>query len=153
MGLHGPALIGLPLLLTYRLSMDGSSGRRSRDRRERSGSAPGMAHCCFWWKARRETKTSTVTGRKEKANKDWVASLAKIFKRPILIEIWDRRFAYFDPKFEFNFVDCLDKAAALTTVQIDHENSKRYGIEYTDNDNRRKHPLILHCSPPGAIPA
>ncbi len=88
---------------------------------------------------------------KEKANKDWVASLAKLFRRPILIEMWDRRFAYFDPKFEFNFVDCLDKAAALTTVQIDHENGKRYNILYTDKDNKRKHPLILHCSPPGAI--
>ncbi len=88
---------------------------------------------------------------KDKTNKDWVASLARIFRRPIMIEIWDRRFAYFDPKFEFNFVDCLDKAAALTTVQIDHENGKRYNIQYTDKDNKRKHPIILHCSPPGAI--
>jgi threonyl-tRNA synthetase len=84
-------------------------------------------------------------------NKEFVISLAKIFGRPVLIEMWNFRYAYFDPKFEFNFVDALDKASALSTVQIDHENAKRFGIKYTDEDNKRKYPLILHCSPPGGI--
>jgi threonyl-tRNA synthetase len=86
-----------------------------------------------------------------KANRDFVVSLAKLFGKPVLIEMWNFRFAYFDPKFEFNFVDALDKASALTTVQIDHENAERYGIRYTDEDNARKLPVILHCSPSGAI--
>jgi threonyl-tRNA synthetase len=84
-------------------------------------------------------------------NKEFVISLAKLFGRPVLIEIWNFRYAYFDPKFEFNFVDALDKASALSTVQIDHENAKRFDIKYTDEDNKRKYPLILHCSPPGGI--
>ena len=64
-----------------------------------------------------------------KTNKKFVESLARLLDRPILIEMWNKRFAYFDPKFEFNVVDTLNKAGALTTVQIDHENAKRYGIE------------------------
>ena len=86
-----------------------------------------------------------------KSNRDFVVELAKLVKKPILIEMWNRRYAYFDPKFEFNFVDALDKASALATVQIDHENSKRYGITYTDADNKKKHPYVLHCSPSGSL--
>jgi threonyl-tRNA synthetase len=84
-------------------------------------------------------------------NKDFVASLVKLVKRPALIEVWSFRYAYFDPKFEFNFVDNLDKASALSTVQIDHENASRYGIVYIDEHNEKKHPLILHCSPSGSL--
>ncbi len=84
-------------------------------------------------------------------NKDFVAGLAKIAKKPVLIEMWDRRFAYFVLKFEFNFVDSTEKASALSTVQIDVENAERYGIEFMDSDNKRKKPVILHASHSGAI--
>lgn len=86
-----------------------------------------------------------------KQNKDFIIALVKVVKTPVLIEMWNYRYAYFDPKFEFNFVDALDKASALSTVQIDHENAERYGIVYTDENGKKKHPLVLHCSPSGAI--
>ena len=86
-----------------------------------------------------------------KQNKNFIISLVKRFGKPFLIEMWNYRYAYFDPKFEFNFVDALDKASALSTVQIDHENAKRYGITYVDEKGKEQHPLILHCSPSGAI--
>jgi threonyl-tRNA synthetase len=84
-------------------------------------------------------------------DKKFVVGLAKMLKRPILIEMWNTRFAYFDPKFEFNFVDSLGKAAALSTVQLDHENGRRFNIKYIDKDNSAKHPYILHMSPSGAV--
>jgi threonyl-tRNA synthetase len=65
--------------------------------------------------------------------------------------MWDTRFFYFVLKFEFNFVDALAKASALSTVQIDVENAERYGINYIDTDGVAKKPVILHCSPSGAI--
>ena len=58
---------------------------------------------------------------------------------------------YFILKFEFNFVDMSDKASALSTDQIDIENGERYDIKFTDKDGTQKYPLILHCSPSGAI--
>lgn len=82
----------------------------------------------------------------KKENRDFIISLAKLTGRPILIERWDRRYAYFDPKFEFNFVDLMNRAAALSTTQIDHENAQRYGIKYMDKDNTQKFPLILHST-------
>jgi threonyl-tRNA synthetase len=65
--------------------------------------------------------------------------------------MWDERFFYFILKYEFNFVDNLDKASALSTDQIDIENAERYGISYVDENGEKKTPLILHCSPSGAI--
>ncbi|MEM1550908.1 MAG: threonine--tRNA ligase, partial [Candidatus Bathyarchaeia archaeon] len=84
-------------------------------------------------------------------NKDFVVSLVRLFGKPALVEIWEERFFYFILKWEFNFIDNLDKASALSTDQIDVENAKRYGITYVDEKGERRNPLILHCSPSGAI--
>jgi threonyl-tRNA synthetase len=84
-------------------------------------------------------------------NREFVHSLVDVLKKPILIEMWDHRFFYFVLKFEFNFVDALDKASALSTVQIDVENAERYGITFVDSDGKEKHPYILHCSVSGAV--
>ncbi len=86
-----------------------------------------------------------------KENAEWLSKFPKLIGKPVLIERWSFRYAYFDPKFEFNVLDSGDRAAALSTVQVDHENGKTFGIFYTDADNKRKNPLILHCSPSGAI--
>jgi threonyl-tRNA synthetase len=84
-------------------------------------------------------------------NREFVEGLVGIVNKPVLIEMWEERFFYFVLKFEFNFVDALDKASALSTVQIDVENAERYDINYTDADGSLKRPIILHCSPSGAI--
>jgi len=85
------------------------------------------------------------------SNRDFIVSLVKIFGKPALVEMWEERFFYFVLKWEFNFIDNLDKASALSTDQIDVENAERYGIYYVDEKGERKTPLILHCSPSGAI--
>ncbi|MBX5320854.1 MAG: threonine--tRNA ligase [Candidatus Bathyarchaeota archaeon] len=84
-------------------------------------------------------------------NKDFIVSLAKIFGKPVLVEMWKEPFFYFRLKWDFNFVDNQDKAAALSTDQIDVENAKRYDITYVDEKGERHYPLILHCSPSGAV--
>ena len=86
-----------------------------------------------------------------KEKKDFIIDLVKKIGKPILVEMWDERIFYFILKFEFNFVDMSDKASALSTDQIDIENGERYDIKFTDKDGQMKHPLILHCSPSGAI--
>jgi len=85
------------------------------------------------------------------ANKDFVNLLVSRFGRPVIVEIWKERFFYFTLKWEFNFIDNLNKASALSTDQIDVENGKRYQIEFVDEDGIKKNPIILHNSPSGAI--
>jgi threonyl-tRNA synthetase len=84
-------------------------------------------------------------------HKDFIAELARTFGKPILAEVWNERFFYFILKWDLNFVDNQDKAAALSTDQIDVENAKRYEITYVDEKGEKQYPLILHCSPSGAI--
>jgi len=84
-------------------------------------------------------------------NKDFILSLVKLHDKPVLVEMWEKQFFYFIFKYEPNFVDNQDKASALSTDQLDVENAKRYEITYTDAEGNKKLPLILHCSPSGAI--
>lgn len=84
-------------------------------------------------------------------NKEFIYELVKSFGKPVLAEMWDERFFYFVLKWEFNFIDGQRKAAALSTDQIDVENAKQYNITYVDEDGVEKYPIILHCSPSGAI--
>ncbi|MDG6907216.1 MAG: threonine--tRNA ligase [Nitrososphaerota archaeon] len=86
-----------------------------------------------------------------KENKEFIASIIKLHGRPALVEMWKERFFYFVLKWEFNFIDNLDKASALSTDQIDIENAERYGITYVDEEGKKQTPLILHNSPSGAI--
>ncbi|MDW0257946.1 MAG: threonine--tRNA ligase, partial [Nitrososphaeraceae archaeon] len=84
-------------------------------------------------------------------NKKFIKEFAARMKKPILVEIWKERFFYFIVKWEFNFVDSMGKAAALSTDQIDVENGERYNIEFVDSDGEKKYPIILHNSPSGAV--
>jgi threonyl-tRNA synthetase len=84
-------------------------------------------------------------------NKSAVEELVKKHGRPVLVEMWKEKFFYFVLKWEFNFVDGLGKASALSTDQIDVENGDRYGIDFVDENNVKQHPIILHNSPSGAI--
>ncbi len=84
-------------------------------------------------------------------NKDFARELARLVGKPILVELWEERFFYFVMKFEFSVNDALNKAATLSTVQIDVENTERFDISYIDEKSEPKHPLLLHASISGGI--
>jgi len=84
-------------------------------------------------------------------NKELILDMVKKLDKPVLVEMWKERFFYFVLKWEFNFIDNLGKASALSTDQIDVENGERYGIEFVDENNTTVNPIILHNSPSGAI--
>jgi threonyl-tRNA synthetase len=84
-------------------------------------------------------------------NKDFIKQISLKIKKPILVEMWKEKFFYFILKWEFNYIDNLGKASALSTDQIDVENALRYGITFIDENGDKKHPIILHNSPSGAI--
>ena len=84
-------------------------------------------------------------------HRDTVNQLVREHGRPVLVEMWKQKFFYFVLKWEFNYIDDLGKASAMSTDQIDVENGSRYGIEFVDEDNRPQNPIILHNSPSGAV--
>ncbi|MEW6328672.1 MAG: threonine--tRNA ligase [Candidatus Micrarchaeota archaeon] len=86
-----------------------------------------------------------------KKNKEWYLEMVRALDRPVMLEIFDVRYAYFITKFEFNFVDALDKASALSTVQIDVENAETYDLNYVDEKGKKRRPVLLHASISGSI--
>jgi len=84
-------------------------------------------------------------------NKELIKQMISKVGKPVLVEMWKEKFFYFVLKWEFNFIDNLGKASALSTDQIDVENGKRYGITFTDEKNEQRHSIILHNSPSGAV--
>jgi threonyl-tRNA synthetase len=97
-----------------------------------------------------ETAVRFVKGFYEQ-NKEFAVSLAKTVGSPVLVEMWEQQSFYFVMKFEFNFNDTVNKAFALSTVQIDTQNPESFGIQYTASDGSRRHPYLLHASLSGAI--
>lgn len=84
-------------------------------------------------------------------NKELITDMVKKNGRPVLVEMWKEKFFYFVLKWEFNYIDNLGKASALSTDQIDVENAKRYNITFVDEQNKPQYPIILHNSPSGAV--
>ena len=84
-------------------------------------------------------------------NKAWFHEMVELIDRPVMLELFDKRYAYFVCKFEFNVIDQQKKAAALSTVQIDVENATRFDIKYVNEEGEEKRPFILHTSLSGAI--
>jgi threonyl-tRNA synthetase len=85
------------------------------------------------------------------SNKDFMQKVVDRVGKPVLIEVFEERYAYFIFKGEWNVVDAQKKAGCLGTVQIDVENGERFNITYIDEDGKEKYPLILHTSPSGAV--
>ncbi len=84
-------------------------------------------------------------------NRDFITQMVEKWNKPVLVEMWDKRFFYFIFKYEWDFVDASGKASALNTDQLDVENAERYGITYVGADGKEHHPYILHQSPSGGI--
>jgi len=84
-------------------------------------------------------------------NKEFYKEMVRRLGRPVLVEMFDKRYAYFITKFEFNVIDAQAKAAALSTVQIDVENADTYDLTYVDADGTRKRPILMHTSVSGSV--
>jgi threonyl-tRNA synthetase len=109
---------------------------------------------CYEWMTMLELDfETTFRAQKEffQENREWYMGMIQKVGKPVLIELFDIRYAYFITKFEFNFVDLAGKASALSTVQIDVENSETYELGYTSREGKKEQFLILHTSISGSI--
>jgi len=79
-------------------------------------------------------------------NKEWFVELLNIVNKPALIELLPEMKHYWIVKHEFQFIDSVGGSAQLSTIQLDVEDSKRYGIFYADADGEKKGCIILHSS-------
>jgi threonyl-tRNA synthetase len=79
-------------------------------------------------------------------NRDFIASLLKRIGKPALIELLPERRHYWVMKHELQAIDSVGGNAQLATVQLDVEDSERYGIFYVDERGEKRGCIILHSS-------
>ena len=80
-------------------------------------------------------------------HKDFFIRVATELGQPALVQLLPERKHYWALKNEFQYVDSVGKNFQLSTVQIDVEDSERYGITYTDVDGSERGCIIVHSSP------
>jgi len=59
--------------------------------------------------------------------------------------------AFYGPKIDFHIKDSLGREWQCATLQLDFAMPERFELEYTDKDNKRKRPIMLHRTIYGAI--
>lgn len=79
-------------------------------------------------------------------NRGFIAGLLKRIEKPALIELLPEMKHYWVMKHEFQEVDSVGGNAQLATVQLDIEDSERYGIFYVDERGGKRGCIILHSS-------
>ncbi len=75
-----------------------------------------------------------------------ILELLRHAEKPALIELLGEAKHYWVIKSEHQAIDSIGGNAQLCTVQLDVEDSERYGIYYTDIDGERKGCTIIHTS-------
>lgn len=52
--------------------------------------------------------------------------------------------AFYGPKINFHIIDSLGRTWQTSTIQLDFALPERFQLEYTDKDDKRKRPIMLH---------
>jgi threonyl-tRNA synthetase len=77
--------------------------------------------------------------------------LAKVEKKPILLNFVPEGVYYWVLNVEYNIIDDLDRPREIGTFQIDIGNAKRFGIAYTDEKGEKQFPVIIHTAVIGGL--
>jgi len=59
--------------------------------------------------------------------------------------------AFYGPKLDFMIKDAIGRRWQLGTIQVDYNLPKRFNLEYTDEDNQKKTPVMIHRAPFGSL--
>jgi threonyl-tRNA synthetase len=78
--------------------------------------------------------------------KPMLIRVLKHAKKPALIELLRGAKHYWVCKSEHQAIDSVGGNAQLCTVQLDVEDSERYGIKYVDKNGKKKGCIIVHSS-------
>ena len=59
--------------------------------------------------------------------------------------------AFYGPKLDFMVKDAIGREWQLGTIQVDYSLPERFKLEYTDRDNNKKRPVMIHRAPFGSM--
>ncbi len=78
--------------------------------------------------------------------KPHILEMLRHVNKPALIEILPKMKHYWAMKHEFQFIDKSEGTGQISTVQLDVEDSARYGIYYVAEKGEKKPGIIIHTS-------
>jgi len=59
--------------------------------------------------------------------------------------------AFYGPKIDFHLKDSLGRTWQCGTIQVDFSMPERFDLEYTDKDNKKKRPVMIHRTIYGSL--
>ena len=78
--------------------------------------------------------------------KSHILDMLRYVNKPALIEILPKMKHYWAMKHEFQFIDKSEGSGQISTVQLDVEDSARYGIYYVAENGEKRPGIIIHTS-------
>ncbi|MCB5188060.1 threonine--tRNA ligase [Methylobacillus caricis] len=97
------------------------------------------------------TRPEKRVGSDEAWDKAEESLAAALRQNDLEYEIQPGEGAFYGPKIEFTLKDSLGRLWQCGTIQLDPNLPERLGAEYVDEDNTRKHPVMLHRAIVGSM--
>ena len=72
-------------------------------------------------------------------------------KRKVKYKVNEGDGAFYGPKIDFHLNDSLGRIWQCGTIQVDFAMPERFGLEYTDKDNKKKRPIMIHRAIYGSL--
>ena len=89
------------------------------------------------------------------SDEDWARSEAAIVEackeKGLNAKIEYGEAAFYGPKLDFMIKDAIGRRWQLGTIQVDYNLPKRFKLEYTDEDNTKKTPVMIYRAPFGSM--
>ena len=84
-------------------------------------------------------------------NKDLFIEMARVEKKPLLLNFVPEGQYYWVLNVEYNIIDDLDRPREIGTFQIDVGNAQRFDIHYANEKGEREYPVIIHTAVIGGL--
>lgn len=84
-------------------------------------------------------------------HKQYFMELARLEKKPILLNFVPDGIYYWVLNIEYHIIDELDRPREIATFQIDMGNAKRFEISYVDQNGLKQYPPIIHTALIGTV--
>jgi len=84
-------------------------------------------------------------------NKDLFIEMARVEKKPLLLNFVPEGHYYWVLNVEYNIIDDLDRPREIGTFQIDIGNAQRFDIHYANEKGEREYPVIIHTAVIGGL--
>jgi len=84
-------------------------------------------------------------------NKELFIEMARVEKKPLLLNFVPEGHYYWVLNVEYNIIDDLDRPREIGTFQIDVGNAQRFDIHYANEKGEREYPVIIHTAVIGGL--